>query len=156
MTSGQRELLTSSESVRGDCAERWQSGGTLVRGWSPSRQPSLPAVANRPAAPTRGGRGYGLAERGRLLSDTPPGAMLAVPLSAARGLGVPRMVGFSQGAPFAPACAAHGVASAVAVVPGGDMTDPGLADVLDARVRPRRRGLLLWTRAEDVLRRPLR
>lgn len=82
----------------------------------------------------RPGLGVSDPQPGRTLTDWPHDVAA---LAAARGLGVPRMVGFSQGAPFALACAAHGVASAVAVVSGGgDMTDPGLADVLDARVRP--------------------
>jgi pimeloyl-ACP methyl ester carboxylesterase len=41
-------------------------------------------------------------------------------LAARRGLGRPPVVGNSQGAPFALACAAEGIASAVAVVSGAD------------------------------------
>lgn len=41
-------------------------------------------------------------------------------LAAALSLDRPAIVGFSQGAPLALACAAAGAASAVAVVPGTD------------------------------------
>lgn len=43
-------------------------------------------------------------------------------------LGEPAVVGFSQGAPFAFACAARGIAASVAIVSGGDeLAYPGLA-----------------------------
>ena len=51
----------------------------------------------------------------------------------ALGLGAPAVVGFSQGAPFALACAAAGVACGVAVVSGSDeLAHPAFADKLDA------------------------
>ena len=54
----------------------------------------------------------------------------------ARDLGRPRMVGFSQGAPFALACAAAGIVRAVAIVSGGDeLAAPTLADALVPDVR---------------------
>ncbi|MBO8190579.1 alpha/beta hydrolase [Streptomyces oryzae] len=47
----------------------------------------------------------------------------------ARGLDRPAMVGNSQGAPFALACAAHGVVGALAVVSGADeIADPRFAE----------------------------
>lgn len=56
-----------------------------------------------------------------------------------RGLGRPAMVGNSQGAPFALACAAAGVASALAVVSGADeVAAPQFASVL----KPDLRGLV--------------
>ncbi|WP_346268218.1 alpha/beta hydrolase [Streptomyces sp. SCUT-3] len=57
-------------------------------------------------------------------------------LAAERGLGRPALVGYSQGAPFALACAAHGLASAVAVVSGTDeLASPRFADALEPEVR---------------------
>ncbi|MHB6912175.1 alpha/beta fold hydrolase [Streptomyces sp. DB-54] len=57
-------------------------------------------------------------------------------LCALRGLGRPFVVGNSQGAPFALACAAEGVASALAVVSGADeVAAPEFASVLDADLR---------------------
>ncbi|MFI6866657.1 alpha/beta fold hydrolase [Nocardia sp. NPDC050406] len=48
----------------------------------------------------------------------------------------PAVVGFSQGAPFALACAATGLASAVAIVSGGDeLAYPAFADTLIPEVR---------------------
>ncbi|MCN9244970.1 alpha/beta hydrolase [Streptomyces sp. RY43-2] len=57
-------------------------------------------------------------------------------LGALRGLERPAMVGNSQGAPFALACAAEGVASALAVISGADeVAAPQFASVLDAGLR---------------------
>lgn len=57
-------------------------------------------------------------------------------LARLRGLSGLRAVGFSQGAPFALACAAAGVVSGVAVVSGGDeLAHPLLADKLVPDVR---------------------
>jgi pimeloyl-ACP methyl ester carboxylesterase len=54
---------------------------------------------------------------------------------AARGLDRPRIVGFSQGAPFALACAARGLTDAVAIVSGqDDLTHPALQPSLDPQV----------------------
>lgn len=53
-----------------------------------------------------------------------------------RGLGRPLMVGNSQGAPFALACAAAGAVRALAVVSGADeVAEPGFADVLPEELR---------------------
>ncbi|MFE1173523.1 alpha/beta fold hydrolase [Streptomyces sp. NPDC058773] len=53
-----------------------------------------------------------------------------------RGLGRPVVVGNSQGAPFALACAAEGVTSALAVVSGADeVAAPEFASVLNADLR---------------------
>ncbi|GAA4319024.1 alpha/beta fold hydrolase [Actinomadura luteofluorescens] len=57
-------------------------------------------------------------------------------LIASRGLGRPAMVGNSQGAPFALACAVAGLASAVAVVSGADeIAAPEFADALPEELR---------------------
>ncbi|SEB83704.1 Pimeloyl-ACP methyl ester carboxylesterase [Streptomyces misionensis] len=57
-------------------------------------------------------------------------------LCALRGLGRPAVVGNSQGAPFALACAVAGVASALAVVSGADeVAAPQFAPALDAGLR---------------------
>ncbi|NDU76229.1 alpha/beta fold hydrolase [Actinomadura sp. DSM 109109] len=53
-----------------------------------------------------------------------------------RNLGRPAMVGNSQGAPFALACAAAGVTGALAVVSGADeVADPRFADALPPELR---------------------
>ncbi|MFE7105528.1 alpha/beta fold hydrolase [Streptomyces sp. NPDC057575] len=53
-----------------------------------------------------------------------------------RGLGRPLMVGNSQGAPFALACAAAGAVRALAVVSGADeVAEPGFADALAEELR---------------------
>jgi pimeloyl-ACP methyl ester carboxylesterase len=57
-------------------------------------------------------------------------------LCAIRGLGRPAVVGNSQGAPFALACAAEGIASAPAVVSGADeVAAPEFASAPDADLR---------------------
>ncbi|KUL38958.1 alpha/beta hydrolase [Streptomyces sp. NRRL F-4489] len=57
-------------------------------------------------------------------------------LAAARGLGRPPVIGNSQGAPFALACAAAGAVGAVAVVSGADeIAAPEFAGALPAEVR---------------------
>ncbi|TGZ14472.1 alpha/beta hydrolase [Streptomyces sp. S816] len=57
-------------------------------------------------------------------------------LCVRRGLERPAVVGNSQGAPFALACAAEGVASALAVVSGADeVARPQFASVLNADLR---------------------
>ncbi|MER5610538.1 alpha/beta hydrolase [Streptomyces sp. NPDC002215] len=53
-----------------------------------------------------------------------------------RGLGRPLMVGNSQGAPFALACAAAGAVRALAVVSGADeVAEPGFTDALPEELR---------------------
>jgi pimeloyl-ACP methyl ester carboxylesterase/adenylate kinase family enzyme len=55
---------------------------------------------------------------------------------AARGLAAPAIIGFSQGAPFALACAAAGLVSRVALVSAGDeLAHPGVAALLPPEVR---------------------
>ncbi|GAA3850696.1 alpha/beta fold hydrolase [Streptomyces sedi] len=57
-------------------------------------------------------------------------------LSEERGLGRPAVVGNSQGAPFALACAVEGVARALAVVSGADeVAAPEFADALTPELR---------------------
>ena len=60
-------------------------------------------------------------------------------LQAALGLAECRIVGFSQGAPFALACAAAGLTNKVAIVAGQDvLSDPAFAEIID----PHLKGLL--------------
>lgn len=55
---------------------------------------------------------------------------------AALGLERPHVVGYSQGTPFALACGAAGVASAVTIVAGTDeLAHPAFADALDPHLR---------------------
>jgi pimeloyl-ACP methyl ester carboxylesterase len=75
-------------------------------------------------------------------SDPAPGRTLldwaddVAELAQAIGLGRPAVVGYSQGAPFALACAASGVASSVAVVAGTDeLAHPAFADTLAPELR---------------------
>ncbi|GHG99808.1 alpha/beta fold hydrolase [Streptomyces lanatus] len=57
-------------------------------------------------------------------------------LCALRGLGHPALVGNSQGAPFALACAEAGIASALAIVSGADeIAAPEFASALPAELR---------------------
>ncbi|MFC4058510.1 alpha/beta fold hydrolase [Planomonospora corallina] len=57
-------------------------------------------------------------------------------LAEARGLGRPAAIGYSQGAPFALACAAAGVVAGAAIVSGTDeLAAPGFADALIPQVR---------------------
>jgi pimeloyl-ACP methyl ester carboxylesterase len=57
-------------------------------------------------------------------------------LAELRGLSDPAVVGFSQGAPFALACAAAGIVTSVAVVSGTDeLACPGLRSLLTPEVR---------------------
>jgi pimeloyl-ACP methyl ester carboxylesterase len=57
-------------------------------------------------------------------------------LAARRGLGRPAVIGNSQGAPFALACAVEGIAGALALVSGADeVAAPGFADVLPVQLR---------------------
>ena len=56
-------------------------------------------------------------------------------LITARGLGAPAIVGFSAGAPFALACAAAGLVSAVAVVSGTDELARSAPSALSPEVR---------------------
>ncbi|MBB2912500.1 pimeloyl-ACP methyl ester carboxylesterase [Streptosporangium becharense] len=86
----------------------------------------------------RGIRLVSLERPGLGASDPDPGRTLdgwAADVEAflsARGLGRVPVVGFSQGAPFALACAAAGVVRSVAVVAGQDeLTHPDLSGLLD-------------------------
>ncbi|MGW5863468.1 alpha/beta fold hydrolase [Streptomyces sp. NPDC055239] len=68
-------------------------------------------------------------------------------LCVLRGLGRPAVVGNSQGAPFALACAAEGVASALAVVSGGDEV---AAPEFASSVAPDVRGLVERTACDPT------
>lgn len=81
----------------------------------------------------RPGLGASDAAPGRTLLDFAADVRL---LAEARGLTGLKAVGFSQGAPFALACAAAGVVSAVAIASGGDeLANPIFADQLVPDVR---------------------
>ncbi|MFI9237177.1 alpha/beta fold hydrolase [Streptomyces sp. NPDC053079] len=81
----------------------------------------------------RPGLGVSTSAPGRTFSDFAGDVGL---LCALRGLGRPAMVGNSQGAPFALACAEAGVASALAVVSGADeVAAPEFASALPADLR---------------------
>lgn len=77
----------------------------------------LPSLAVRLIAIDRPGLGRSTPAPGRRLADF---AADVAALTAARRLGRPAMVGYSQGAPFALACAAAAVVADVAVVAGTD------------------------------------
>lgn len=75
-------------------------------------------------------------------SDPAPGRTLTdwaediAVLLADRGIRRPHLVGYSQGVPFALACAAHGLATAVSAVSGSaEPSAPELADALSPDVR---------------------
>ncbi|SFP83209.1 Pimeloyl-ACP methyl ester carboxylesterase [Amycolatopsis arida] len=123
-------------------------------GWAEWGPPGGRPVVLCPGAGTSRSLGFGagvLADLGiRLVSVDRPGLGASDPapgrtlddwaadvrhLARARGLGAPAVVGYSQGVPFALACAARGVAAAAAVVCGDELADPRLADRLDAEVR---------------------
>ncbi|WP_199921462.1 alpha/beta fold hydrolase [Streptomyces bicolor] len=120
--------------------------------WGPSD--GVPVVLCPGAATSRWlGFGAGVVEAlgVRLVSVDRPGLGVSTPapgrtfsdfagdmreLCAMRGLGRPAVVGNSQGAPFALACADAGLASALAVVSGADeMAAPEFASLLPADLR---------------------
>ena len=89
-----------------------------------------------------GARLIGLDRPGLGQSDPSPGRELidwaadVVALQRARALSSPVIVGFSQGAPFALACAARGDVSAAAIVSGGDeIAAPAHAPALPDELR---------------------
>ncbi len=130
------------------------SDGRLL-GWAEWGPPDGVPVLCCPGAATsrRLGFGAGVVEAlgVRLVSVDRPGLGVSTPapgrtfsdfagdirqLGALRGLGRPAMVGNSQGAPFALACAAAGVVSALAVVSGADeVAAPEFVSALAADLR---------------------
>ncbi|MFH8471783.1 alpha/beta fold hydrolase [Streptomyces sp. NPDC018000] len=81
----------------------------------------------------RPGLGASSPHPGRTFGDFADGIRA---FAALRGLGRPLMVGNSQGAPFALACAAAGVVGALAVVSGADeIAAPCFADALPGELR---------------------
>jgi pimeloyl-ACP methyl ester carboxylesterase len=91
--------------------------------------PVLAGLGVRLVSIDRPGLGASDPRPGRTLTDW---AEDVAHLARERGLGVPAMVGYSQGAPFALACAAAGAAAAVAVVCGTDeLSHPALRPGLD-------------------------
>ncbi|MFF2012239.1 alpha/beta fold hydrolase [Streptomyces sp. NPDC058195] len=130
-------------------------GGRLLAWaeWGP--EDGVPVLLSPGAATSRHlGFGAGAVERlgVRLISVDRPGLGASSPapgrtfgdfaediraFAALRGLGRrPLMVGNSQGAPFALACAAAGAVGALAVVSGADeVAEPGFADALPAELR---------------------
>ncbi|PRX07604.1 UNVERIFIED_ORG: pimeloyl-ACP methyl ester carboxylesterase [Actinomadura viridilutea] len=117
-------------------AERGPSDGVPVllcggAGWS--RWLGFDAPGVRLVTVDRPGLGASSPQPGRTLLDW---ADDVAHLVAELGLDAPRVVGFSQGAPFALACAARGIASAAAVVSGGDeLAHPAFAECLPPDIR---------------------
>ncbi|MFI9051252.1 alpha/beta fold hydrolase [Streptomyces sp. NPDC053427] len=134
-------------------AERLPDGRLL--GWAEWGPPDGTPVLLSPGAATGRCLGFGPAAADRLgirligLDRPGLGASSPAPrrtfadfaadvrdLAARRGLGRPAMVGHSQGAPFALACAAHGVTGALAVVSGADeVAAPRFAAALPGQLR---------------------
>ncbi|WP_028798190.1 alpha/beta fold hydrolase [Streptomyces purpureus] len=124
-------------------------------GWAEWGPPGGTPVLCVPGAATTRRLGFGataVARLGvRLISVDRPGLGASTPapgrtftdfaedmraFARLRGLGRPAMVGHSQGAPFALACAAAGVAGALAVVSGADeVAAPHFAGALPAELR---------------------
>ncbi|GAA2458368.1 alpha/beta hydrolase [Streptomyces glaucus] len=133
--------------------ERLPDGRTL--GWAEWGPPDGTPVLLCPGAATSRRLGFGAsAVTGlgvRLISLDRPGLGASTPaprrtladfaadvrvFARLRGLGRPAMVGNSQGAPFALACAAAGAVGALAVVSGSDeVADPRFADALPPQLR---------------------
>ncbi|MFI0713317.1 alpha/beta fold hydrolase [Streptomyces inhibens] len=130
------------------------SDGRLL-GWAEWGPPDGAPVVLCPGAATSRWLGFGAgvveALGVRLVSVDRPGLGVSTPapgrtfsdfaadirqLGVLRGLGRPAVVGNSQGAPFALACAEEGVASALAVVSGADeVAAPEFASALAADLR---------------------
>ncbi|WP_227998670.1 alpha/beta fold hydrolase [Nocardia australiensis] len=126
-----------------------------VIGWAEwGHQDGIPVLLCPGAATTRSlGFGAGALEAlgVRLISLDRPGLGVSTPqpgksfrdfaadvdeFAALRGLGRPAMVGNSQGAPFALACAATGISGALAIVSGADeVAAPWFADALPDQLR---------------------
>ncbi|WP_280759243.1 alpha/beta fold hydrolase [Prescottella agglutinans] len=124
-------------------------------GWAEWGHPEGIPVLLCPGAATTRSLGFGVAVLEtlgvRLVSLDRPGLGLSTPqpgrsfrdfaadveeFAALRGLGRPAMVGNSQGAPFALACAAAGVSGGLAIVSGADeVAAPWFADVLPDHLR---------------------
>ncbi len=130
------------------------AGGRLL-GWAEWGPPDGIPVLLCPGAATSRRLGFGADVVDvlgvRLISVDRPGLGASTPVpgrsfgdfaadigefTARREIERPAMVGFSQGAPFALACAAEGVAGALAVVSGADeVAAPEFAGLLPAQLR---------------------
>ncbi|MEU5273755.1 alpha/beta hydrolase [Streptomyces hygroscopicus] len=118
----------------GAATSRWLGFGAGV----------VEALGVRLVSVDRPGLGVSTPAPGRTFSDF---AGDVRQLCVLRGLGHPVVVGNSQGAPFALACAAEGVASALAIVSGADeVARPEFASVLNANLR----GLVEWTKSDPA------
>lgn len=126
-----------------------------VIGWAEWGAPDGIPVLLCPGAATTRALGFGAGALDalgvRLVSFDRPGLGLSTSLpgrsfrdftadvdefAALRGLGRPAMVGNSQGAPFALACAATGISGALAIVAGADeVAAPWFADTLPDQLR---------------------
>lgn len=126
-----------------------------VIGWAEWGRPDGVPVLLSPGAATTSSLGFGAGVvdslDARIISLDRPGLGRSTPLpgrtfrhfaadvgefAALRELGRPAIVGNSQGAPFALACAAAGVCAAVAIVSGSDeVAAPRFADGLPAPLR---------------------
>jgi pimeloyl-ACP methyl ester carboxylesterase len=107
--------------------------GAATSRWLGFGAGAVEALGVRLVSVDRPGLGVSTPAPGRTFSDF---AGDIRQLCAQRGLGRPVVVGNSQGAPFALACAAEGVASALALVSAADeVAAPEFAPVLNADLR---------------------
>ncbi|WP_437092948.1 alpha/beta fold hydrolase [Streptomyces sp. enrichment culture] len=107
--------------------------GAATSRWLGFGPDAVEALGVRLVSVDRPGLGVSTPAPGRTFSDFADDIRR---LAALRGLGRPAVVGNSQGAPFALACAEAGIASAVAVVSGADeVAAPEFATALPAEVR---------------------
>ncbi|MBP2401453.1 alpha/beta fold hydrolase [Streptomyces syringium] len=107
-------------------------GGATSR-WLGFGADAVDALGVRLVSVDRPGLGASDPAPGRTLHDWPDDVRS---LAAARGLDGLRVVGYSQGAPFALACAARGVVTGASIVSGsGEPAAPELADALAPGVR---------------------
>lgn len=107
--------------------------GAAMSRWIGFGDPILPELGVRLIAVDRPGLGASDPAPGRTLLDWAEDIRRFID---ARGLAAPAIIGFSQGAPFALACAAAGVVTGAAVVSGTDeLANPAFADLLNPDVR---------------------
>jgi pimeloyl-ACP methyl ester carboxylesterase len=107
--------------------------GAATSRWLGFGPGAVEALGVRLVSVDRPGLGVSTPAPGRTFSDFADDIRQ---LTALRGLGRPPVIGNSQGAPFALACAQEGIASAVAVVSGADeIAAPEFAPALAGELR---------------------